>query len=889
MSRSDEQFRDRYEDITTACKHHDNPKAFYLGLIEAGMALGVTLQNLVRISSSHEKASCNIRVSNTAATMPENLEYPHAIHPALLESVTHMMIPALTGPKLALKETLAPKFIDSVYISNDITSKAGDELQGYATAKLHNSSLAEGDIVALDPEKSEPLVVITKMQYKALPTWDIGANEWQPTIETSAKYRKLCSQMTWKLDQNSFRPNETVDLSLYFDCLFHKNPSFKILQVGGDPADVTSALLLVATADGSHSPLFSSLVYTAASAKAIADAGVVLAKWSVHVQFEKFNIEGDLTDQNFEPGTYDLVIIEGWDVLMIEHGFASGPALCRNIAEPEVDRTQLVVVATAGNHSDALQICGEALIIQPINVDQEFSALMTNVVARLSGLGFNAAIVDMYTAVEHTSESCLVINMVEIKEPLLLELESKEFEAMKSLVLRSKSLLWVTMGGVMTGERPAMNMASGFARTMRYETDSPNFATLDLGSVCQLNKIASYGDYAYAVGSVALSLCEPAAGPSFEREFAYHDGHLDVPRVSPLEDMNNWMNGCDEQLRPEIVRLDQIGCSTQIAWKTKGHVGDLYLKEDSAISDPIRDNHVQIDVKVSALNTADLTSLTENMGLEWTGGMTELRKNVRHLRKGHKVMAIGPGCHRTDVRVSEDLCQRIPDSLSFEQGASIPMAYCTAYSALVRTACLRSGESILIYEGSDGIDQAAAGLALHLGAEVFMSSKSLERRTFMIEQLHIARDHVLTAEDLDFSRNLLRLTKNKGVNVVIGSYARESARQSWHCIPRFGPFVILTTGAERKNTAELDMRPFERSATFSSVDVIALLQHDPDDVIGIFREVRSLLDQGNILPVSPINVYNYCKIREGFETLCSGSMRGKTVLSAQDEDLVPLC
>lgn len=151
-SRSDEQFRDRYEDITAACKHDDNPKAFYLGLIEAGMAFGVTLQNLVGISSSHEKASCNIPVLNTAATMPENLEYLHAIHLALLESMTHMMIPALTGPKLALKETLVPKCIDSVYISNDITSKAGHELQGYATAKWHNSSLAEGDIVALDPQ-----------------------------------------------------------------------------------------------------------------------------------------------------------------------------------------------------------------------------------------------------------------------------------------------------------------------------------------------------------------------------------------------------------------------------------------------------------------------------------------------------------------------------------------------------------------------------------------------------------------------------------------------------------------------------------------------------------------------------------------------------------------
>lgn len=252
-------------------------------------------------------------------------------------------------------------------------------------------------------------------------------------------------------------------------------------------------------------------------------------------------------------------------------------------------------------------------------------------------------------------------------------------------------------------------------------------------------------------------------------------------------------------------------------------------------------------------------------------------------------MAIGPGCHRTHVRMSEDLCQRMPDSLSFEQGPSIPMAYCTAYAALVKTARLKSGESILIYEGSDGIDQAAAELALHLSAEVFILSNSLERRTSMIEQLHIAKDHVLIAESFDLSRNLLRLTKERGVKVVIGNYTGESARQLWHCIARFGRFVDLTYGTERHNTPELDMRPFERSAAFSSVDVIALLQHDPDDFFGIFREVRGLLDQGKILPVSPINVYNYCTIGEGFETLRLGSMRGKTVFAAQDEDLVPVC
>ena len=950
LVKGQEQYRNRYEGITAACEYERSPEALYVELTNVGMAFGAAFQNLIRISNAQEQVSCSIRVPNTAGTMPENVEYPHAIHPTLLESLTHMMIPALTGPKIALKETLVPKFVDSVYISNHITAKSGDILQGYATAKWHNSSLAEGDIIALDPQKTQPLVTITKMQYKSLPTWDVGANEWQPTIETSTRYRKLCSQMTWKIDPESFRPNEIIDIATYLDCLFHKNSSFKIVQVGGDPADVTSALLRVATGDGSHTPLFSSLLYTAASAKAIADAGVVLAKWSAHVQFEILNIEEDLAGQNFEPGTIDLVIadataqmpgrtkrflsqiralmkpkgtmliegdvtkmadvdpgtfgfaslnlgksvvhpviIDNWKRILMERGFVSGPILNKTTAESEVGHTQLIVAANTEDDSVNSQISREALIVRPLKVSQELSLLMAGIVKKLSRFGLSTTTVDMYTAIGYKLESCLVVNMVEIEESLLENMESTAFEAMKGLVLRSKSLLWVTMGDVMTGESPAANMANGFACTVRYETDSHNFATLDLGSVSQLNQIANYSEYADAVGSVAHLLCEEPAGPVFEREFAYRGGHLYVPRVNPLEDINDWLNGPDEKLKPEILRLDQIGCPIQVCSKTKSVIEDLYCKEDPLTLDPIAENHVQIDVKVSALNNADLATATENMGLECAGFITELGKNVRHIRKGDRVMAIGPGCHRTTIRTSEDLCQRIPESLSIQQGASIPLAYCTAYLALIKTAKLKSHESVLIHDSPDGIDQAVAEIALHLGAKVFILTNSLEKRALMIENLHIAEAHILAIDNLELPKSLMRLTEENGVDVVIGNSPGELMRQSWHCIANFGRYVNLHTVAGLEHTAGLDMRPFSRSATFSSVDVVGLLEHDLDQVSRIFRDVRCLLDQGSISSISPINPYEYSKLSECFENKRSGELQGKTVLSAQSQNLVPVC
>ena len=237
---------------------------------------------------------------------------------------------------------------------------------------------------------------------------------------------------------------------------------------------------------------------------------------------------------------------------------------------------------------------------------------------------------------------------------------------------------------------------------------------------------------------------------------------------------------------------------------------------------------------------------------------------------------------------SEDLCQRMPESLSFEQGASIPIAYSTAYLALVRTANAKTHESVLIHESPDGIDQAAAEIALHLGAEVFILTNSSEKRAFMTERLQIDETHVLAVDNVELSKSLMRLTGGKGMDVIIGYSQGETMRQSWHCIAQFGRFVNLRTSGGPANTMELDMRPFERSATFSSVDVMNLLQCYPNEVSRILREVRCLLDQAIISPISKITSYNYSRSLEGFENLRSGNMLGKAVLSPQGEDLVPV-
>lgn len=85
------------------------------------------------------------------------------------------------------------------------------------------------------------------------------------------------------------------------------------------------------------------------------------------------------------------------------------------------------------------------------------------------------------------------------------------------------------------------------------------------------------------------------------------------------------------------------------------------------------------------------------MGLEACGVVTELGYGVEDVGIGDRVMFMASGCFNTHVTVSADLCVKINNSMSFEQGAALPCVYATAAMALIDKAHLQAGQvSILV-------------------------------------------------------------------------------------------------------------------------------------------------------------------------------------------------
>ncbi|MFC7450797.1 synaptic vesicle VAT-1 family membrane protein [Rhodococcus daqingensis] len=147
-------------------------------------------------------------------------------------------------------------------------------------------------------------------------------------------------------------------------------------------------------------------------------------------------------------------------------------------------------------------------------------------------------------------------------------------------------------------------------------------------------------------------------------------------------------------------------------------------------SPPLRPGGVRIDVRAAGVNFADVMArlglyadappLPSTVGYEVAGTIGEVAPDVTGLAVGDRVIAgTRFGGYAEQVCADSRDVIALPDALSFEQGAAIPVNYATAWAGLVGYANLQAGERVLIQAAAGGVGIASTQLAKHYGAEVY--------------------------------------------------------------------------------------------------------------------------------------------------------------------------
>jgi len=155
------------------------------------------------------------------------------------------------------------------------------------------------------------------------------------------------------------------------------------------------------------------------------------------------------------------------------------------------------------------------------------------------------------------------------------------------------------------------------------------------------------------------------------------------------------------------------------------------------------------------------------VGYQASGEIVEVGSEVTTLRVGQKVATSGAfGSHAELRAVAARSCWVVPDGFDVKLAAPIPVTFGTADDCLFEFGHLKAGETVLVQAGASGVGVAAIQLAKHAGATVLATASSDER----LEALKpLGLDHGINYKTDDVVKSVMRLTDNKGVNLVVDS------------------------------------------------------------------------------------------------------------------------
>jgi len=298
-------------------------------------------------------------------------------------------------------------------------------------------------------------------------------------------------------------------------------------------------------------------------------------------------------------------------------------------------------------------------------------------------------------------------------------------------------------------------------------------------------------------------------------------------------------------------------------------------------------DEVEIDIFATGLNFKEVlyamgllvapSDMRVKFGMECAGRIVQVGENVEDFSPGDEVISFAPASFSAFTTAPAALTARKPAHLSFEEAATIPVAFMTAYYSLIKISRLRKGERILIHAAAGGVGMAAVKIAQWTGAEIFATAGNPEKRNFLHS---VGIQHVMNSRSLDFADEVMKLTGGNGVDVVLNSLSGEFIPKSLSVLARFGRFLELGVRDIYNNTP-LGLRVFEKNLTFVAVG----LSHDLPDFNAVFLEMTERFEQKDFTPL-PVRVFPITEVSDAFEYMGGAVHIGKIVVSLQEKAAV---
>jgi NADPH:quinone reductase-like Zn-dependent oxidoreductase/acyl transferase domain-containing protein len=901
----------RILDAQQKCTSRNSSKQIYRAWNDVGLDFGPTFQTVVESAVDHESGVTLATVKPTIpllkAMMPHNYLQPHLIHPTTLDGALQVcLVPLVSNPTRKQCNPVVVSFLEELWIS-----ASSHPEKGYQVFADHDSRGRKDHVMsctAVDTDTKEPMIRVSG-------GWatEVDSGEAVSNSEVDPRYKAW--HIKWKPDPEFLSALTVAEgFQKYLDSLAHKNPQMKFLDVSNGAYYFTNEVLTTLT------QRYAEYELTASSASSLDEVQKNIT--GDFVQPKVLDVEYEPMDQGFESKSYDVLITPvgaipnaqidvvlrrffgllkpggkivltvpfsktvatRWTKYLVQQGFT----------EPDAsfgDNTSSILVASVpatGNNEIAPSYGVYYIVSDGSSVKQRGVANKLASSLQANGVAAKSVTISEYIQLttgddqEAVSESTSII-LSELETPLLATADEDILSGLRIMV-RGRRLLWANK------ESADTELVNGFAASLRLDYPKLEFVTVTFQPNVSDENIAS------RILEVDQRLSSRRGGP-FETSYKFIDGSVMIPRIIEAPALTKHIHQISDNNLSEVAFGADPSQPVRLRTQQIGLLNSLCFARDHLHTTPLEELQVEFEVKATGLNFKDLAiqlgMIPESaMGLESAGVVTRVGSGVTCFKPGDRVFGFTyDGSYATYGRGLQGTLVKVPENLSFAEAAIIPVVYVTAWACLYEIGDLAKRTSrgkkstVLIHAAAGGVGQAAIQLAQREGAEIFVTVGSIEKRDFLEKTYGLPRDHIFSSRDLTFKDGVLRMTANRGVDIIINSLAGDALRATWELVAPFGAFAEIGI-TDIESNAQISMSTFARGVRFEALELLYMWNTDPERLDYLWAGmIESVLSQ-HLDIKTPIKRFAVSQIEDAMRLMQSAKHIGKLVIDYHAEDVV---
>ncbi|HSK72781.1 MAG TPA: NADPH:quinone reductase [Pyrinomonadaceae bacterium] len=279
---------------------------------------------------------------------------------------------------------------------------------------------------------------------------------------------------------------------------------------------------------------------------------------------------------------------------------------------------------------------------------------------------------------------------------------------------------------------------------------------------------------------------------------------------------------------PEVMKLEEVS-------DLEANENQILVRVKAAGVNPV-------DTYIRAGIHAQRPSLPYTPGKDAAGIVEKIGKNITKFKTGERVLTTGSltGTYAEFCLCEENQLIKLPENVSFEQGAGVFVPYATSYRALFQKAEAKRGETVLIHGASGGVGIASIQWAKNAGLKIIGTAGSEDGRNLVKEQ---GADYVFDHSKENYLAEIKEAAENKGVNIILEMLANENLAKDFEVLAMFGRITVIG------NRGSLEFNPRLAMGKDATIRGMSLFNAPPEEMRETHEAIYKGLNEGYLNPI----------------------------------------